>query len=115
MMHKFELAVRSVEEILPQLSTEKIQKWKGILTSALIKIDSELESTSEHICDVCLLKEFGYRTELPIGWRQRGDLTICFNHEDNEIAEVLEKALDADKQHSDTVAEQSLEELMNLI
>lgn len=114
-MHDFELAVRTVEEILPQMPTKGLHKWKAILTTALLKIDAELEATNEHICDVCLFKEFGYRTELPMNWRERGDLVICFNHEDEEIADELQKSLDADKEHQDETAEQSLEELMALV
>lgn len=114
-MHDFELAVRSVEEILPQMPTKGLHKWKGILTTALLKIDTELQSTHEHTCDICLFKEYGYRTELPMNWREKGDLVICFNHEDNEIADELQKSLDADKETQDATAEQSLEELMDLV
>lgn len=113
-MNDLELAVRTIEDIIPEMPTKGLQKWKGILTTALIKIEAELEAVAEHTCTVCLFKEFGYRTELPIGWRERGDLTICFKHEDNEIAEQLQKALDADKPEPvDT--EQTLEELMAVL
>lgn len=114
-MHDFELAVRSVEEILPQMPTNRLHKWKGILTTALLKVDAELQRTHEHTCGVCLFREYGYRLELPVGWREKGDLVICFNHEDNEIADALQKSLDADKEYQDATAEQSLEELMDLV
>lgn len=111
-MNELESAVRTIESILPEMPTKGLQKWKGILTTALVKIEAELESVKEHVCGVCLYKEFGYRTELPVGWREKGDLTICFNHEDAEIAELLKKALDADKlEPVDT--EKTLDELMS--
>lgn len=113
-MNELELAVRTIESILPDMPTKGLQKWKGILTTALVKIEAELETSQEHVCGVCLFKEWGYRTDLPVGWREKGDLTICFNHEDNEVAELLKKALDADKPEPvDT--EETLEELMAAI
>lgn len=113
-MNDLELAVRTIENIIPDMPTKGLQKWKGILTTALVKIEAELETVAEHTCGVCLFKEFGYRMELPIGWREKGDLTICFNHEDNEVADLLKKALDADKPEPvDT--EKTLDELMSLI
>lgn len=113
-MNDLELAVRTIENILPEMPTKGLQKWKGILTTALYKIEDELNSHQEHVCGVCLFKEFGYRTELPVGWREKGDLTICFNHEDNEVADLLKKALDADKPEP-VNTEQTLEELMAAI
>lgn len=110
-MTKLELAIRAIEQMLPTMSTIDLQKWKSLLTTALVQIDAELNSVQEHTCGVCLFKEFGYRTELPIGWREKGDLTICFNHEDNEIAELLQKSVDADKPKP-VNTEKTLEELM---
>lgn len=113
-MTDLELAVRTIENIIPDMPTKGLQKWKGILTTALVKIEAELEAVAEHTCGVCLFKEFGYRQELPVGWRERGDLVICFNHEDNEVAEALQKAVDADKPEPvDT--EKTLEELMAVL
>lgn len=113
-MSDLELAVRTIENILPDMPTAGLQKWKGILTTALVKIEAELEAVAEHTCGVCLFKEFGYRQELPVGWREKGDLVICFNHEDNEVADLLAKAIKADTPESvDT--EKTLEELMALI
>lgn len=113
-MNDLELAVRTIESILPDMPTKGLQKWKGILTTALVKIEAELEAVAEHTCGVCLFKEFGYRTELPVSWRERGDLVICFNHEDNEIADLLKKALDADKPEPvDT--EKTLEDLLAIL
>ena len=110
-MTELELAVRTIENILPEMPTKGIQKWKGILETALVKIDAELEAVAEHTCGVCAAKEFGYRTELPAGWRERGDLIICFQHEDSEIAKVLEEAIAADEANEPS-KEQTLEELM---
>lgn len=110
-MNELELAVRTIENILPEMPTKGIQKWKGILETALIKIDAELESTLMHRCGVCGFEEYGYRTEVPISWREKGDLTICFKHEDNEVAEILETAIEADKANEPS-KEQTLEELM---
>ncbi len=113
-MNDLELAVRTIEDILPDMPTKGLQKWKGILTTALIKIEAELNTVAEHTCDVCLAKEFGYRTELPVGWRDRGDLTICFNHEDNEVADMLKKGLERETPKP-VDKEKTLDELMNLI
>lgn len=113
-MNDLELAVRTIEDILPEMPTKGIQKWKGILITALAKIEDELNATKEHVCGVCFSKEYGFRTELPSGWREKGDLTICFNHEDNEVAELLQKAVDADTPEPvDT--EKTLDDLMALI
>lgn len=113
-MNDLELAVRTIENILPDMPTERVQKWKGILETALVKVDAELESVAEHTCSICASKEFGYRTELPAGWRERGDLIICFQHEDTEIAEAIETALAADKANEPS-EEETLEELMAAI
>lgn len=113
-MGELELAVRTIEDILPSLPTKNLQKWKGILESALVKIDAELQSTMMHRCSVCGFEEYGYRMELPIAWRGRGDIVICFNHEDNEVADLLKKAVEADKPEP-VNTEKSLEELMALL
>ena len=113
-MNDLELAVRTIEDILPEMPTKGLQKWRGILTSAVLKIDAELGSTQMNTCDVCGFQEYGFRTELPVAWREKGDLVICFKHEDKEIADALEKALEADKPEPiDT--EKSLDELMSMI
>lgn len=114
-MTDLELAVRTIENLLPDMPTKQLQKWKGIFTTALIKLEDELNSTQMHTCGVCGAEEYGYRTDLPIGWREAGDLVICFNHEDNEIANKVEEALEKDKQEVARESEESLEELMDLI
>lgn len=113
-INDLELAVRTIEHILPDMPTEGLKKWRGILTTALIKIDRELESTQMHLCGVCGFEEYGFRTELPIAWREKGDLKICFQHEDAEVADALSKALEADRPDP-AVQEQTLDELMALL
>jgi hypothetical protein len=113
-MNDLELAVRTIENILPEMPTKGLQKWKGILTTALVKIEAELDTVAEHTCTICLFKEFGFRTELPVGWRERGDLVICFQHEDAEVAEAMQKALDADKPEP-VNTEKTLDELMAIL
>jgi hypothetical protein len=106
--------VRVIEKYLPMASNKLLQRWKGVFTTAILKIEEELNSTLMHQCGVCGFEEYGYRTELPIGWREKGDLTICYNHEDNEVAELLKKAIDADKPEPvDT--EKTLDELMAIL
>lgn len=113
-INDLELAVRTIEDLLPDLPTKSLQKWLGIFNTAAIKIEQELNSTQMHACGVCGFEEYGYRTELPVGWREKGDLTICFNHEDNEVAELLQKAVDADKPEPvDT--DKTIDELMALL
>lgn len=114
-MSDLELAVRTIEKILPDMPTNQLTKWKGVFTSALVKLEDELNSTMMHKCGVCGSEEYGHRSELPIGWREVGDLVLCFNHEDNEAATQLKDALDADKEKADQTAEESLEELMDLL
>ncbi len=110
-INDLELAVRTIESILPDMPTKGLQKWSGILYTALVKIEAELNSTKMHTCGVCGAEEYGYRTELPIVWREKGDLVICWNHEDAEVADLLQKAIDADKPEPvDT--EKTLDELM---
>lgn len=113
-MTDLELAVRTIENILPDMPTEGLRKWKGILETALTKIDAELCAVAEHTCSVCFSKEFGYRDELPVGWRERGDLVICFQHEDKEVADVVKAALEADVQEPVDTG-QTLEELMAIL
>lgn len=114
-MTDLELAVRTIENILPDMPTKQLQKWKGIFTTALIKLEDELNSTLMHTCGVCGEEEYGYRTDLPTGWREAGDLMICFNHEDNEVAAQLAEALEKDKEEVAQTAEESLDELMAMI
>lgn len=113
-MTDLELAVRTIEQILPDMPTAGLQKWKGILETALVKIESELCAVAEHTCSVCFFKEFGYRDEMPIGWREKGDIKICFQHEDKEVADAMQAALEADKPEP-VNTERTLEELMAIL
>lgn len=114
-MSELELAVRTIEDNLDQLPTKSLQKWKGILESALVKIDDELNATIMRTCGVCGFEEYGYRDELPVAWREKGDLVICFKHEDEEVAEQIEKALEKDKEQKQADTDESLEELLAMI
>lgn len=114
-MSDLTLAVRTIEEILPDLSNEQLQEWSGILYTAYTKVEQEMNSTMMHTCDVCGAEEYGYRTELPSLWRQRGDIVICFNHEDSEILEEIQKSLDKDKAVATATKDDSLEELMAIL
>lgn len=106
--------VRVIEKYLPMASDDLLRRWSGVFTTALLKIENEMNSTLMHVCGVCGFEEYGYRTELPIAWREKGDLTICYNHEDNEVADLLKKALDADKPEPvDT--EKTLEDLLAIL
>lgn len=114
-MNDLELAVRTIESNLDQLPTKSLHKWRSIFESAIYKIDMEIESGQMHICGVCGFEEYGFRTELPIAWREKGDLVICFKHEDKEVAEQIKSALDKDKKQNQATTEESLEDLMNAI
>lgn len=113
-INDLELAVRTIENLLPDMPTKSIEKWKGIFCTALAKLEEELNSTLMHKCGVCGYEEYGFRTQLPIGWREKGDLTICWHHEDNEVADLLAKALKADEPEP-VNTEKTLDELMALI
>lgn len=114
-MNDLELAVRTIENNLDQLPTRSLQKWKSILDTVLVKIEDELNSSQMCTCGVCGFEEYGYRLELPVAWREKGDLVICFKHEDKEIAEQIEKALEKDKKQNQADTEESLEELMAML
>jgi hypothetical protein len=113
-MTDLELAVRTIENILPDMPTKGLQKWKGILETALVKIEAELCAVAEHTCSVCFFKEFGYRDELPIAWREKGDIKICFNHEDAQVADMLKKGIEAEAPEP-VNTEETIDELMALL
>jgi hypothetical protein len=110
----FEIAIRTIERALPYVPTKTLLHWKSMLATAQAKIQDELNSTLMHECGVCGFEEYGYRTELPIGWRERGDLVICFNHEDQEIADALKKSLAADQKQAEASVKDSLKELLSI-
>ena len=91
-MTDLELTVRTIEEMLPDMPTAGLQKWKGILQSALIKIDKELTATCLHTCRICFHEEWGYRDELPSMWYKKGDAEICFQHEYDKAEQLLKDA-----------------------
>lgn len=84
-----ELAVRTIEEILPEMPTKQLQKWQGIFRTALLKTEKELTATSLHTCVLCFTQEWGYRDDLPVSWYQKGDAEICFSHEYAEAEKEL--------------------------
>ena len=96
-INDLELAVRTIEDLLPEMPTKSLQKWQGIFTTALVKLEAEMQSTQMHTCSVCGFEEYGFRTEMPVAWREKGDIKICFQHEDKEVADALATALEADK------------------
>lgn len=110
-INDLELAVRTIENILPDMPNKSLEKWHAIFTTALIKIEAEQASTQMHTCSVCGFEEYGYRTEMPIAWREKGDIKICFQHEDKEVADALAKAIEADTPEP-VKTEDALEELM---
>lgn len=84
-MSDLELTVRTIDGMLPDMPTKSLQKWHAILSTTLLKIEAELHAVSEHVCSICLFKEFGYRNELPIGWQKKDDVEICFMHDNGDI------------------------------
>lgn len=91
-MTDLELAVRTIDEMVPDMPTESLKKWKGILTTALLKINKELTATQLHTCKICFLEEFGYRDELPVSWYKKGSAEICFQHKYDESEKLLKDA-----------------------
>lgn len=91
-IHEFELTVRTIEDILPEMSTSALQKWKGIVDSLQAKINKELTNTCLHTCKICFLQEWGYRDELPSFWYKKGDAEICFQHEHKDAEKLLKDA-----------------------
>lgn len=88
-MSDLELAVRTIESVIPDMPTDGLQKWKSILQTAILKIDKELTSTTCHTCVICFFEEWGYRDELPVSWYKKGGAVICFNHEYSKAEELL--------------------------
>ncbi len=106
--------VRVLEQYLPSATTALLQRWKGVLTTAVLKIDEELASTMMHVCNVCGAEEVGYRTELPLAWRERADLVICPQHEDKEVMAKLKKGIEA-LEPEPIDEEKTVDELMDLL
>ncbi len=91
-MTELELAIRTIDEIAPDIPTESLKKWKGILTTALLKINKELTATQLHTCKICLLEEWGYRDELPVSWYKKGSAEICFKHNYADSEKLLKES-----------------------
>lgn len=89
-INDLELTVRTIEEMLPDMPTSGLQKWQGILRTALTKVEKELTATTLHTCRLCFFQEYGYRDELPSGWFGKGDSHICFQHSFEEAAKELD-------------------------
>lgn len=91
-MTDLELAVRAIDDMLPEMPTPALQKWQAILKTALIKVEKELTNSCLHTCRICFLEEWGYRDELPSSWYKKGDAEICFQHEYNQAEKLLKDA-----------------------
>jgi hypothetical protein len=91
-INELELTVRTIDEMLPDMPTKALQKWQGILRTALLKVEKELTATYQHTCKICFFQEYGYRDELPSFWYKKGDATICFKHEYKDSEKLLKDA-----------------------
>lgn len=91
-MTELELAVRAIDDMVTDLPTSQLQKWQGILRTALLKVEEELTATHLHTCVICFFKEWGYRDELPSAWYKKGDAEICFQHEYDQAERLLKEA-----------------------
>lgn len=91
-MHEFELTVRTIDDMLPDMPTKRLQEWQGVLRSALVKVEKELTSTYLHTCKICFFQEYGYRDELPSFWYRKGEAEICFQHEYDQAEKLLKEA-----------------------
>lgn len=113
-MTDIELAIRTVEEVIPHMSTEDLQKWQGILNTAVVKIEKELVAVCQHTCEICFAQEYGYRNELPIAWHSTAGIKSCFKHEYDEVKKIAEELEEA-QPFSEEPKKSTLEELMALI
>lgn len=91
-INDLELTVRTIEEIIPDMPTSNLQKWRSIFHTALLKIDKELTSSCLHTCRICFREEWGYRDELPSMWYKKGNAEICFDHEYEKAEQLLKDA-----------------------
>jgi hypothetical protein len=137
-INDLELTVRTIQEMLPELPTSQLHKWYAIGRTFLAHVEQEMKATCLHTCRICFFEEWGYRDDLPVSWYKKGDAEICFQHEYDQAEKLLKDAgyeVDAFfppepaqitpeglKVHMEknlpppaTEAEQTLEELMDLI
>lgn len=91
-INDLELAVRTIDDMLPDMPTPALQKWQGILKTALLKTEKELTATYLHTCKICFFQEWGYRDELPSLWYKKGEAEICFQHEYADAEKLLKDA-----------------------
>jgi hypothetical protein len=91
-INDLELAVRTIDDMLPDMPTKGLQKWEAILQSALTKVKVELTNTYLHTCKICFFQEYGYRDELPSSWYKKGSAEICFQHEYDKAEQLLKDA-----------------------
>lgn len=91
-INELELTVRTIEDMIPDMPTKSLQKWQGILRTALLKVERELTASFEHTCKICFFKEWGYRDELPSFWYKKGSAEICFKHEYKDAEKLLKDA-----------------------
>lgn len=91
-INELELAVRTIEEMLPDMPTASLQKWQGIFKSALAKVEKEMTTTYLHTCHICFFQEYGYRDESPSAWYRKGDAEICFQHDYSQAERLLKEA-----------------------
>lgn len=136
-INDLELTVRTIQEMLPELSTAQLHKWYAIGRTFLAHVEQEMKATQLHTCRICFFEEWGYRDEIPVSWYKKGDAEICFQHEYDQAEKLLKDAgyeVDAffppeippisvgalkvsmdNLPEAPTEAEQTLEELMDLI
>lgn len=91
-MNELELTLRTIDDLLPELPTSALKKWKAIIYTLEAKIDEELKNTCLHQCRICFFSEYGYRDELPSFWYKKGDAEICFQHEYKDAEKLLKDA-----------------------
>lgn len=91
-INDLELAVRTIDDMLPDMPTKSLQKWQGIMRTTLLKIEKELTNTYQHTCKICFFQEWGYRDELPSQWYKKGDAEVCFQHEYAASEKLLKDA-----------------------
>lgn len=115
-MNDLELAVRTIDEHAPQMSTEALQKWHSILRTALIKVEKELTAGAFHTCDMCFMQECGYRDEMPIAWHRVDGVIACFQHEYADVKKyAAEQNADEPFDSAPKSTEDSLEDLMSIL
>lgn len=91
-INDLELTVRTIQEMLPELSTPQLHKWYAIGRTFLAHVEQEMKATQLHTCRICFIEEWGYRDELPVSWYKKGDAEICFQHEYDKSEQLLKDA-----------------------